>query len=254
MISLGKRGKGVRWLVVFAVFALFIWASISVILFPATSNIINEPGPLQLWSTSTNDNGSNNWSNSSNSSYGPAKIRRVAVFGERGSKARFVRDMMLSVFDLSLAVEYGAETHFFGGPKFLNRSTSTIEDDDVLFVGVVREPIDWILAIAEDKAALFSLRGNEQWEDILFSEWRPGAVAGYYRNDDNVARWLQENQLFRNLFELHAYEGLILSEELPKAVKHYTLVRYEDVVGEAGAESIMQKLQERLNLEWRKGR
>lgn len=249
----GKRGKGGRWYALFATAVLFAWASLSMSLFP-TSHITKDtgPGPSQLWSSTSIIIRS---SSIGSSSSGAAKIRRVAVSGERDSGALFVRDMILSLFDVSLAFQYGAELHHFGGAKFFGNISRITEDDDVLFLGVVREPLDWILSIAKNEAALGHLGnlGGKQWENVLFSDWRPGGVAQYNYREERMVQWLQENRLCGSLFELRSSEGLILSEDIPKAVKHYALIRYEDLVSEAGAGSVMQKLQGRFNLEWRKG-
>lgn len=175
--------------------------------------------------------------------------RRLVVFGDRNSGASFLRDLLLDLFDLSLASDFGNETYHFGAGRNLSHDC-----EDILFVAVVRNPLDWIMTMKKDHAALAHLNTSDTWEDVLFSDWRPGGVAIPLKEEeeDGALLWLQKNKKYSSIFELRAWEGLFMSEDLPGDVRNFVMVKYEDIIGGRAA-FVVQKMQEEFRIQWRRG-
>ncbi|AYV85711.1 MAG: hypothetical protein Satyrvirus33_1, partial [Satyrvirus sp.] len=63
-------------------------------------------------------------------------ISKFTIFGERCSGTNFLEKAILTNFDIDITWEYGLK-HFFGFNDYKN-------SDDVLFIGIVRDPYKWI--------------------------------------------------------------------------------------------------------------
>jgi hypothetical protein len=101
-------------------------------------------------------------------------IRRLVVLGERASGAECLRDSLVTLFRLTVAWELGVEPFDFGLGQDLAAGT-----EDVLFVGIVREPVAWLMGMRNDPASLEDYGGKAAfkrltWADFLFRPWDYG--------------------------------------------------------------------------------
>ena len=70
-------------------------------------------------------------------------VKYFTVMGERCSGTNFLENAIAENFELELIWHYGFK-HFFGFYDYSKKNPIIKNDDDVLFIGIVREPISWI--------------------------------------------------------------------------------------------------------------
>ena len=63
-------------------------------------------------------------------------VNKFTIYGERCSGTNYLESLMVNNFDVSITWDYDWK-HFFGWHS-LNNS------DDTLFIGIVRNPVDWL--------------------------------------------------------------------------------------------------------------
>lgn len=66
-------------------------------------------------------------------------MKKFTILGERCSGTNFLEKAIIANFNLELTWEYGYK-HFFGFSDYSN-------SDNVLFIGIVRDPIQWLLSL-----------------------------------------------------------------------------------------------------------
>ena len=66
-------------------------------------------------------------------------IKKFTILGERCSGTNYLEELITSNFDIDVTWDYGWK-HFFGFYNF----KKTNEEDETLFIGIVRHPISWI--------------------------------------------------------------------------------------------------------------
>ncbi len=70
-------------------------------------------------------------------------IDNFTIYGERCSGTNFLENSIKENFELELTWKYGFK-HFFGHDSLKN-------SDNTLFIGIVRNPFDWINSFYEEK-------------------------------------------------------------------------------------------------------
>ena len=66
-------------------------------------------------------------------------IKYFTIYGERCSGTNFLMQSITENFNIEYTTKY-CWKHFFGHYKFENNE----EEDETLFIGIIREPISWI--------------------------------------------------------------------------------------------------------------
>jgi hypothetical protein len=66
-------------------------------------------------------------------------IKKFTIFGERCSGTNYLEELIKTNFNINLTWKYGWK-HFFGFYNF----QKTQDEDETLFIGIVRHPIYWI--------------------------------------------------------------------------------------------------------------
>jgi|SaaInlStandDraft_7_1057024.scaffolds.fasta_scaffold01818_3 hypothetical protein len=145
------------------------------------------------------------------------------IMGERCSGTNFLENAIEKNFEIELIWHYGYK-HFFGYYNYNNKNPIIDNDDDVLFLGIIREPISWIDSLYDKKHHIPDINKNDI-NKFLNNE--------FYSIDDNKNEIMQDRNYkngarYKNIFEMRKYKNQYLINH-NKRVKNYLLIRYEDL-------------------------
>ena len=147
-------------------------------------------------------------------------IKKVTIYGEICSGTNYLEELLVKNFDVKIVWTYGWK-HFFG---FNNLSNS----DDVLFIGIVRNLVDWVNSVYREKhhlpnsvcKSIYALLNNKY----------------YYidkRNKKDIeimkGRNIETKKRYTNIFEMRHIKNKFLIEKMPFLVKNYCLITYDDL-------------------------
>ena len=155
-----------------------------------------------------------------------SEIKQYTIMGERCSGTNYIEKLFLTNFEIDITWNYGWK-HWFGFYNFENNN----EENQTLFIGVIRDPIEWIDSLFKHKFHI--PLENHNIYNILFNKW--------YSIDENGKEINFENTIYRdinyitkknfkNIFELRKIKNYYLKNEMPKNVKNYILINYNDFI------------------------
>lgn len=175
----------------------------------------------------------------------PKPITHFKIFGERCSGTYLLEDSIMKNFDIIYwhQKKYGHK-HFLG---FEDLSDS----DNTLFICTVRDPIKWLNSLYRTPHHL-SKEICDSPENFLTYE-----VHSWHYNCPRMRKYSKPNQApeimeernpytkepYKNIFELRHVKNQWMLEELPKLVKNYIFIRYEDLVNDF--EATMRKIRDK---------
>jgi hypothetical protein len=147
-------------------------------------------------------------------------IKNFTIFGERCSGTNFLKEAIIENFNLNFTNKY-CWKHFFGHCKL-----EYIKDDDTLFLGIIRDPIEWIDSIYK-KMHHIPLKNRLNIKSFLFNEF-------YSVYEDSQTEIMEDrnfltNERYKNIFQLRYIKNNYLTTNMPILVKNYLLIRYEDL-------------------------
>lgn len=144
---------------------------------------------------------------------------KVTIFGERCSGTNYLEQLLVSNFDVEIIWSYGWK-HFFG---FDNLSNS----DDVLFIGIIRNLTDWVNSLYREKHNLPSDL-TENIDTFLSNTF----YSVEYNGTEEIMydRNLYTKERYKNIFELRYIKNKFLIETMPKSVKNFILITYDELV------------------------
>lgn len=158
-------------------------------------------------------------------------LRKVTIFGERCSGTNYLQKLLLKNFDIELVWNYGWK-HWPGHNSLEN-------SDDVLFICIVRNPIDWLNSFWE-KHHEVPKELLENLDNFLNNEFWSIHPKGHEIIED---RNIYTKERYKNIFEMRHIKNKFFIDDLPKKVKNYILIRYEDLLNDY--ESILNRLKEK---------
>ena len=85
------------------------------------------------------------------------------IYGERCSGTNYLEELMLANFNIQITWKYGWK-HFFGFYNFEHNQ----EEDNTLFLGIIRNPVDWLNSFYKEQHHLAHEKKN--LDKFLFSE------------------------------------------------------------------------------------
>ncbi len=162
-------------------------------------------------------------------------MRKVTIYGERCSGTNYLENLLLLNFDVEIVWDYGWK-HFFGFHDLSN-------NDDVLFIGIVRNLEDWINSLYREKHHLpYNLRKNINvfLNNTFYSIYKNGSEIMMDRN-------IETKERYKNIFELRHVKNKFLIEKMPLLVKNYILITYDDLCD--NFREIMYKIKEDYTLQ-----
>jgi hypothetical protein len=152
-------------------------------------------------------------------------IKYFTIYGERCSGTNFLMIALLKNFELEYTSEYSWK-HFFGFYDF-DSFKDNPKNDETLFISIIREPISWIDSFYRKKHHV-PPHNRKSINTFLFNEFY-----SIYNDDMNIEimedRHITTKDRYKNIFELRKVKNNFLINEMPKKVKNYLLIRYEDI-------------------------
>lgn len=163
-------------------------------------------------------------------------IKQFTIMGERCSGTNYLQELMLENFDINITWNYGWK-HFFGFYDF----KKTQEEDETLFIGIVRHPIYWIDSFFKEQHHMPNK--PQKINRFLFNE--------FYSVDDknNIIKEdlnFINNNKYKNIFEMRFYKNFYLLNKMPTNVKHYILINYENL--RDNTENVLTMLENKFSL------
>lgn len=150
-------------------------------------------------------------------------IKKVTIYGERCSGTNYLEELLTENFDVTLVWDYGWK-HFFGFNELKNT-------DDVLFIGIVRNLHDWINSMYKKKHHL-PKDNTKDVNSFLNNEfYSVDKDNKEIMNDRNI---YAKNSRYKNIFELRHVKNKFLVKDMPKLVKNYLLITYDDLASNFG--------------------
>jgi len=170
-------------------------------------------------------------------------IKYYTIYGERCSGTNFLEYAIKENFKLEYITHLGAK-HFFGFHVFDNKEF----EDETLFIGIIRNPITWIDSFYKKPHHI----PPENKKDINAFLKNP-----FYSLYDNTNNIIEEDKnmlyinhdkrpIYKNIFEMRYIKNNYLINIIPKLVKNYILIRYEDLLNYY--ESVLNFLYNKFNL------
>jgi hypothetical protein len=166
-------------------------------------------------------------------------INQYVFFGERCSGTNFLEEAINANFDITYSHEFGNK-HFFGFNKY------NASHDNTLFIGIVRNPIYWLNSFHVE---LHNIpKQNQNLKNFLFSPFysveKTNTTNQMNQEKSNFMFPIKQSQeyilqedlnyinrqKYRNIFELRKLKNNYLMNMMPKMVKNYILINYEDLL------------------------
>lgn len=176
-------------------------------------------------------------------------IKNFVILGERCSGTNFLEESITQNFDITYTTKYGNK-HFFGLNNYNN-------DDNTLFIGIIRNPIYWLNSFSKELHHVPII--NRSLPNFLFNEFYSVLDA------QNVKRtMLQFNSFqnyeivnpkdlnysngnkYKNIFELRKMKNHYLMNIMPYNVKNYIMINYENLL--YNYEDTLNQIQTKFNL------
>jgi hypothetical protein len=153
-------------------------------------------------------------------------ISHIKIYGERCSGTNYLEILILKNFKVNLIQNYGFK-HFFGFNSFEN-------SDNTLFICIIRHYHSWINSLYRKKWHLSPIQQKSK-KNFLYSEhW--SYYDDYRNHGENYGKEIMEDRdmytqkRYNNIIELRYNKMKWMTKTLPKKVKHYIFIRYEDLL------------------------
>lgn len=168
-------------------------------------------------------------------------IKNFQLYGERHSGTNFLEHSLKNIFDLDQTSFFGGK-HFFG---FAKPETISYERH-TLFVGIVRNPYDWILAM-NSLPHHIPKANKKSFFDFITNEWYSVNNTGGEIKDDRNFITSKSNRLrYKNIFELRKNKIHYLAHTMPLIASNYVFVTFEYLL--LNYRNIINTISSRFNL------
>jgi hypothetical protein len=166
-------------------------------------------------------------------------IKNFTIYGERCSGTNYIEHLIKENFKINFVFKYDWK-HFFGSYNF----GSTNEENETLFIGIIRNPIDWIFSFYKNPHHIPI--ENITLPNFILNEF-------YSVNPQNMIIEKDLNyitkQKYKNIFEMRKMKNDYLINIMPTKVKNYILINYEHA--RDNPELLLKNIQEQFNLEYK---
>ena len=162
---------------------------------------------------------------------------RFTIYGERCSGTNYLEELMLNNFNIKVTWDYGWK-HFFGFHKFNHDE----RENDTIFIGIVRDPIEWLCSFHNVPHHVPDI--NKPWANFLC---KPFYSINKDKTIDKRDLNFTTNQIYKSIFELRCCKNYYLINEMPKNVKNYILINYEDL--RDNTENMLTRIGNKFNLQ-----
>jgi|688.fasta_scaffold321941_3 hypothetical protein len=147
-------------------------------------------------------------------------IKKFTIYGERHSGTKLLQNAIALNFEANFTDEYGHK-HFIGFCDIGGLASS----HDTIFICIIRNPYDWILANNRQPHHSPIIRPNF----LYLKDW--------FSVDSNekeilIDRCYWDNVRYKDIYELRYLKTLYLLYILPILVHNYVFIRYEDFISD----------------------
>ena len=146
------------------------------------------------------------------------KIKKFTIYGERHSGTKLLKQAISLNFDIRFTDEYGHK-HFMGFADIGLLAHSY----DTIFICIVRNPYDWLLANNKKPHHAPSLMPNLLYLKDWFSIYPD-------KTELLEDRCYWDNIRYKDIYELRYCKILYLLDILPILAHNYIFIRYEDFI------------------------
>lgn len=149
-------------------------------------------------------------------------IEKFAIYGERHSGTNFLEQSIKQKFNLS-RTEFYDNKHFFGWTK---PEVIKYKARHILFIGIVRNPYDWIMAMINLPHHIHHRRLADI-NSFLLGEWYS---TDYHDKEILTDRNYTNKQRYKNIFEMRKFKYEFLSQIMPVIANNYILISYDSFI------------------------
>lgn len=148
-------------------------------------------------------------------------MKYFKIMGERCSGTNFLQKTMETNFNLQYSKNY-CHKHFFGHCYLGHHN----EEDDILFIAIIRNPVYWIDSFIQNPHHIPDIN-KQNIDSFLFNKFYSIIDETKEINKDDLNIYTKE--LYNNIFEMRKVKNNFLIFDLPKLVKNYVIIKYEDL-------------------------
>lgn len=153
-------------------------------------------------------------------------ISKIKIYGERCSGTNYLENLIQKNFIVDITSQYGFK-HFFG---FHNLKNS----NDTLFICIVRDYFSWLNSFYQKKWHLSPTQRISTQNFIYSEHWSFYDDQRYHKKDFGKEiiedRHIFTKNRYKNILELRYIKIQWMRKILPKLVKHFIFIRYEDLL------------------------
>lgn len=146
------------------------------------------------------------------------QINNFTIYGERHSGTNLLERLVTNVCSVPITWELGYK-HFFG----LIDKKKIIESHNTLFIGIVRNPYDWISAMFENRYHIPRIN-EESFEKFILNEWY--SIDDYGKEIIGDRHYLLGRK-YKNIFEMRKCKLQYITEYMPILCDNLCLTTYE---------------------------
>lgn len=164
-------------------------------------------------------------------------VKYFQIYGERCSGTNFLECAIKENFEIEHTSQY-AWKHFFGHYEF----KQTDNENNTLFIGIVRNPITWIDSFYNAKHHIPKCN-RKNINTFLFNQFYSIYPDGTEIIED---RNIETKERYGNLFGMRRIKNNYLMNSMKNNVKNYILIRYEDL--RDNYETVLNYIKEKFDL------
>lgn len=168
-------------------------------------------------------------------------INKYVIYGERHSGTKFL-EKLISCFDITKSKQFGHK-HFFRPNHILNSSYNEL--NNTLFLCIVRNPYDWLLAFHQLRHHC-GISNAKHIYNFLSKEW--WSRHEFLGKEILADHHLYIDRRYKNIFEMRTNKLSYLKNILPYYINNYILIRYEDFLDPRFCKFFINNLTNRFNL------
>lgn len=167
-------------------------------------------------------------------------IKYFTIYGERCSGTNFLESSIINNFKIDITWNYGWK-HFFGNYDF---SIKKKETDETLFIGIIRDPINWLDSLYKNPHHIPQHNRLSPNEFLLNEHY--STIDNYSSIEEHADRNIITKKRYKNIFELRQVKTNYLIYFMPAYVKNYVFIKYEDLKN--NYDFVLLDIQQKFNL------
>lgn len=151
-------------------------------------------------------------------------LNRYTIYGERHSGTKLLQKIINANTTLKSTWDFGYK-HFFG---FTDPSL-IIQENNTLFVCIVRNPYDWLLAFYKEPHHVPS-HNRIPIGNFLFNEWYSVEDYEFDKTEIVLDRNFRSGHKYKNIFALRRHKIYYMRQVLPMLCNNLILLKYENLI------------------------